>query len=253
MQYFNDFNKIFYKFGDEVDTVVFQDLSQYTDIVDQVKDGISFLNFHTIQEGFRPDQVSIQLYGTPFNYWTFYLLNDDIREQGWPLTNTELNAYIRKIFPNEVLNTRQPFATKFKVGQTVTGSVSGAVGVIKKRNLDLGQIIIDGISNFKEDGEVILSTNSSGVVESLQTFSAVKEFQSASHFVNASGEIVDLGVDSDATSSNFGGLLPPGAQITEKTHEDVYFAVNESLRDITVIRPELITTLSSGFKQAIRG
>ena len=38
-------------------------------------------------------------------------------------------------------------------------------------------------------------------------------------FVNASGEIVDLGVDSDATSSNFGGLLPPGAQITEKTHE----------------------------------
>ena len=43
MQYFNDFNKIFYKFGDEVDTVVYQDLSQYTDIVDQVKDGISFL------------------------------------------------------------------------------------------------------------------------------------------------------------------------------------------------------------------
>ena len=64
MQYFNDFNKIFYKFGDEVDTVVFQDLSLYTDIIDQVKDGISFLNFHTIQEGFRPDQVSIQLYGT---------------------------------------------------------------------------------------------------------------------------------------------------------------------------------------------
>ena len=253
MQYFNDFNKIFYKFGDEVDTVVFQDLSLYTDIIDQVKDGISFLNFHTIQEGFRPDQVSIQLYGTPFNYWTFYLLNDDIREQGWPLTNTELNAYIRKIFPNEVLNTRQPFATKFKVGQTVTGSVSGAVGVIKKRNLDLGQIIIDGIANFKEDGEVILSTNSSGVVESLQTFSAVKEFQSASHFVNASGEIVDLGVDSDATSSNFGGLLPPGAQITEKTHEDVYYAVNDSLRQIKVIKPTLISKVSSHFKTAMRG
>lgn len=252
MQYFNDFNKIFYKFGDEVDTVVFQDLSLYTDIIDQVKDGISFLNFHTIQEGFRPDQVSIQLYGTPFNYWTFYLLNDDIREQGWPLTNTELNAYIRKIFPNEVLNTRQPFATKFKVGQTVTGSVSGAVGVIKKRNLDLGQIIIDGIANFKEDGEVILSTNSSGVVESLQTFSAVKEFQSASHFVNASGEIVDLGVDSDATSSNFGGLLPPGAQITEKTHEDVYFTTNESLRQIKVIKPNIINNLISSFKKSIR-
>tara|TARA_B100000073_G_scaffold333958_1_gene325967 strand:- start:588 stop:1349 length:762 start_codon:yes stop_codon:yes gene_type:complete len=252
MQYFNDFNKIFYKFGDEVDTVVFQDLSLYTDIIDQVKDGISFLNFHTIQEGFRPDQVSIQLYGTPFNYWTFYLLNDDIREQGWPLTNVELNAYIKKIFPNEVLNTRQPFATKFKIGQTVTGAVSGAVGVIKKRNLDLGQIVIDGISNFKENGEIILSTNSSGVIESLQTTSAVKEFQSASHFVNGAGEIVDLGVDSDVTSANFGGLLPPGSQITEKTHEDVYFATNESLRQIKVIKPNIINNLISSFKKSIR-
>ena len=252
MQYFNDFNKIFYKFGDEVDTVVYQDLSQYTDIVDQVKDGISFLNFHTIQEGFRPDQVSLQLYGTPLNYWTFYLLNDDIREQGWPLTNVELNAYIRKIFPNTVLNTRQPFATKFKVGQTVTGAVSGASGVILKRNLDLGQIVIDGISTFKEDGELINSTNADGVIETLQTTSAVNEYQSASHYVNGSGEIVDLGVDSDTTSPNFGGLLPPGSQITEKTHEDVYFTTNENLRQIKVIKPNIINNVISSFKKSIR-
>tara|TARA_B100002019_G_scaffold134355_1_gene115620 strand:+ start:11575 stop:12336 length:762 start_codon:yes stop_codon:yes gene_type:complete len=252
MQYFNDFNKIFYKFGDEVDTVVYQDLSQYTDIVDQVKDGISFLNFHTIQEGFRPDQVSLQLYGTPLNYWTFYLLNDDIREQGWPLTNVELNAYIRKIFPNTVLNTRQPFATKLKVGQTITGAVSGATGVILKRNLDLGQIVIDGISTFKSDGELINSTNADGVIETVQTISAVNEYQSASHYVNGSGEIVDLGVDSDTTSPNFGGLLPPGSQITEKTHEDVYFTTNENLRQIKVIKPNIINNVISSFKKSIR-
>lgn len=252
MQYFNDFNKAFYKFGDEVDTVIFQDLSQYTDIVDQVKDGISFLNFHTIQEGFRPDQVSIQLYGTPLNYWTFYLLNDDIREQGWPLTNTELNNYVQKIFPNTVLNTREPFATKFKVGQTITGTVSGASGVIIKRNLDLGQIVIDGVSTFKSDGEPVLSTNPDGVNETLQLTSAVKEYQSASHYVNGSGEIVDLGIDSDQSSSTFGGLLPPGAQITEKTHEDVYFATNENLRQIKVIKPNIINNVISSFKKSIR-
>jgi len=252
MQYFNDFNKIFYKFGDEVDTVVYQDLSQYTDIVDQVKDGISFLNFHTIQEGFRPDQVSIQLYGTPLNYWTFYLLNDDIREQGWPLTNAELNAYVQKIFPNEVLNTRQPFATKFKIGQTVIGASSGATGVIKKRNLDLGQIVIDGIKNFRQSGETILSTNSNGVVESLQVFSSVKEYQSASHYVNANGDIVDLGIDSDVNSPTFGGFLPPGAQITEKTHEDVYYSTNENLRQIKVIKPNVINNVISSFKKSIR-
>jgi len=252
MQFFNDYNKIFYKFGDEVDTVVFQDLSQYTDIVDQVKDGISFLNFHNIQEGFRPDQVSIQLYGTPLNYWTFYLLNDDIREQGWPLTNVELNTYIQKIFPNEVLNTREPFATKFRVGQTVTGGSSGAIGVIKKRNLDLGQIVIDGIANFRQQGEVVYSSNlTTGATETLQLTSAVKEYQSASHYVNANGEIVDL-VDRDSTSPTFGQLLAPGALITEKTHEDVYFATNENLRQIKIIKPNVINNVISSFKKSIR-
>ena len=72
--------------------------------------------------------------------------------------------------------------------------------------------------------------------------SSTKEFQSASHYVDGNNEIVDI----DFT-------VGPGALLTEKTHEDVYFTVNESLRDIAVIRPELVSTLSSGFKQAIRG
>ena len=73
MQYFDIFDNVFYKFGDEVDTVLFPNLSIYSAVVDEIKDGITFLNKFQIQEGFRPDQVSIQLYGTPMNYWTFYL------------------------------------------------------------------------------------------------------------------------------------------------------------------------------------
>ena len=71
MQYFSEFQDLLYTFGDEVDPVVFQDISRYADVIDQVKDNILFHNLHTIQEGFRPDQVSIQLYGTPLYYWTF--------------------------------------------------------------------------------------------------------------------------------------------------------------------------------------
>ena len=103
MLYFNEFENLTYKFGDEVDTVIFQNLSIYVDLIDEIKNNITFLNVHTIQEGFRPDQVSIQLYGTPLYYWTFYLINDDIREQGWPLIRTELDAYTKKIFPNIVI------------------------------------------------------------------------------------------------------------------------------------------------------
>ena len=243
MLYFNEFSDVAYKFGDEVDPTIFQDISIFAEVVDQVKDDITFLNSFTIQEGFRPDQVSQILYDTPLHYWTFYLINDNIREQGWPLIRNEFEEYIKKAFPNTTLTTRDSaLVTKFKVGQTVTGNSSGVTGKIIKRNIDLGQLVIEGIVNFRQAGETISSTNSSGDVESMIIVSSTKEFQSASHYVDGNNQIVDI----DFT-------VGPGGLLTEKTHEDVYFAVNESLRDIAVIRPELVSTLSSGFKQAIRG
>ena len=243
MLYFNDFPDVGYKFGDEVDETIFQNISVYAEVIDQIKSEVTFLNTFTIQEGFRPDQVSQILYDTPLHYWTFYLLNDDIREQGWPLIRHEFEEYIKKAFPNTTLTTRDSaLVSKFKVGQTVTGNSSGASGKIIRRNIDLGQLIIEGIVNFRQAGETISSTNSSGDVESMIVVSSTKEFQSASHYVDGSNNIVDI----DFT-------VGPGGLLTEKTHEDVYFAVNENLRQITVIRPELIGTLSSSFKKAIRG
>ena len=243
MLYFNDFPDVGYKFGDEVDETIFQNISVYAEVIDQIKSEVTFLNTFTIQEGFRADQVSQILYDTPLHYWTFYLLNDDIREQGWPLIRHEFEEYIKKAFPNTTLTTRDSaLVSKFKVGQTVTGNSSGASGKIIRRNIDLGQLIIEGIVNFRQAGETISSTNSSGDVESMIVVSSTKEFQSASHYVDGNNQIVDI----DFT-------VGPGGLLTEKTHEDVYFAVNESLRQITVVRPELINTLSSSFKQAVRG
>lgn len=243
MLYFNEFENLTYKFGDEVDTVIFQNLSIYVDLIDEIKNNITFLNVHTIQEGFRPDQVSIQLYGTPLYYWTFYLINDDIREQGWPLIRNELDVYIKKIFPNTTLTTRDAdLANKFKVGQTITGGTSSQSGKIIKRNLDLGQIIVEGDVAFTTTGELLSSTNSSGTLETLSSVSSSKEYQSASHYVDGTGAIVDI----DPT-------LAPGALLTEKTHEDVYFTVNENLRQIKIIKPSQIANVVSSFKRALRG
>ncbi len=252
MLYFQDFGTLLYQFGNEEDATIFQDISRYADVIDQVKDDISFLNFHTIQEGYRPDQLSIQLYGSPIYYWTFYILNDDIRLQGWPLPNGELLEYIKKNYPNTTITTRFPFASKFKVGQTVTGGTSGASGVILRRNINLGQIVIEGDKNFSSSGELLQSTNASGVVETLTSISSSKEYLAARHYIDGSGAIIDLGVDSDVTSPTFGGLLPPGAQRTERTNEETEINVNESLRSIKVIKPSLMPTLVSSYKKSIR-
>lgn len=246
MLYFKDFQDVFYNFGNEATPTLTQNLSRYVDVVDQIKDDISFLTFYTIIEGMRPDQVSMQLYDTPLYYWTFYLLNDDIRQQGWPLTNTEFQTYMKKIFPNTVLTTRENISTKFKVGQTVTGNTSGVSGKIIRRNLDLGQIIIEGTASFTTAGETLTSQNSSGVFESVTVVSSSAEYQAANYYTDTSGGIVDLGVDGS------GNLLAPGVTKNEITNEQAYFNVNESLRQIRVIRPSLINNVVSSYKKAIR-
>ena len=42
MLYFNEFENLTYKFGDEVDTVIFQNLSTYVDVIDEINNNITF-------------------------------------------------------------------------------------------------------------------------------------------------------------------------------------------------------------------
>ena len=243
MLYFQDFQDLFYLFGNEDKPTIFQDISRYADIVDQIKDDISFFNYHTIQEGFRPDQVSIQLYDTPMYYWTFFLLNDDLRQQGWPLINGELITYIKKIFPNKTVTTRENISSKFKVGQTVTGGTSGASGKIIRRDLSLGQMIIEltTAQSFTTSGELLQSTNTSGVVETCTIVSSSNEYEAAHHYLR-DGVIY-------GEHNPFDG---PGAQDTEVTVEETWVNNNESLRTIKIIKPSLISSVVTSYKKSIR-
>ena len=106
--YFKNFPLTDYNFGLNIPSVRFQNLSAYVDVIDQIKDNLSFYTYHNIQEGDRPDQVSQQLYGSTDFYWTFFLLNSTLREQGWPLSYDTLLKLINKQFPNTVVrNTKQ--------------------------------------------------------------------------------------------------------------------------------------------------
>lgn len=243
MKYFQDFQNLLYLFGDEDKATIFQDLSRYANVVDQIKDDVTFLNFHTIQDGFRPDQVSIQLYETPLYYWTFYLLNDDIRQQGWPLINGEFQTYIQKIFPNKTVTTRDNISAKFKVGQTITGATSGASGVILRRDLSLGQMVVQLTTTrtFTTTGELLQSTNASGVVETVTSSSSANEYQAVHHYLR-----------DDEILQNYNPLDGPGAQDTPVTFEEVWFNNNDSLKLIRVIKPSLISKVVTSYKKSLR-
>ena len=244
MQYFSNLNRLLYKFGNEKTTVSFQDISTYVDVIDQVKDSISFYSLYDINEGYRPDQLSLALYGTPLYYWTFFIMNDNLRQQGWPLSNEELDRVIKREYPHTAVTTRNDLSGIFNIGQTVTGSSSGATGTIAHRHLDLGQIMLSAVSGTFADGEQLQSikrTLTEDVVQSITIVSSEEEYNAAHHYEDVNKNIVDIDP-----------FIGPGAQLTEITNYQRYYNENEKLKRIRIIKPNIINSVITNYKKALR-
>lgn len=194
MAFFNNFNPILYKFGNEESFSLFQNITQYVDLIDEIKSRNLYLSDYTIPVNERPDQTSFRLYGTTDYYWTLFLVNDDIRENGWPLTLNEVTEAAKKRYPHRLVTVKlqqldvidyydddnQPiFRSKlvgtapdqFEVGSIVTGNISGTIGQIIKRDLSLGTFVID-TENVVTETEIVgqlITPNSNGILELART------------------------------------------------------------------------------------
>lgn len=159
MSLFKNFQFVNYLFGDEISPAVFQNMTTYVDLVDQLSDEASFYEFYNIPDGYRPDNLSQLLYGTPDYYWMFYLLNDKLRTQGWPLNEVDVYAKAKIYYPNDVLFTDQSFYKEFYLGDIVcspdtnssplTFSNPAYKARILEKNYDLGQIIVKPIKEVR--------------------------------------------------------------------------------------------------------
>lgn len=241
MPYFDYFKTVDYKFGAESLPDRFTNLSLYANVVDIVKENVAFYFDYTVQEFERPDQTSFKIYGNTDYHWTFFALNNHIRERGWPLTNREVIEKVKIDFPNTTLVTRSALAGKFKVGQTLEGITSSATGTIVHKDLDLGQVVISNVVGTFSAGELISSTNSDGILEQITLQSSSLEHLAAHHYENSSGEYVDI----DPT-------VGPGGSLIEVTNEDRYITLNDELRDIRIIKPDSITQVINAFRGAMQ-
>ena len=120
MTFFTGFPEVVYKYGNEKDFNRAQNLSVYVDIIDRLKDNSSLYTFYDLYDGERPDQVSQMLYNTTDYYWTFFLLNDNLKTKGWPLSNKSLTAHVKRKYNNTTLTTRDYFYDKFRVGDSAS-------------------------------------------------------------------------------------------------------------------------------------
>jgi len=247
MQFFSDFEKVRYKFGNEETTNIFQNITTYSALFDDVKDDISFYNTMTIPQGWRPDQLSISLYDTPLYYWTFYLFNDEIRSRGWPLDYSALDHYIKERYPYVYIITRTDITNKFKVGRTITGSTSGATGKIIHRDKQHNLMVVQTNDKFTagESASSEYVAPGGSVIETLVVASSAEYYNAPHHYYTSEQNKYEW-VDYDP-------LIGPGAQLVEMTNYDQAYNKNEDLRTIRVVRPDLIAGLVSSYKKSVRG
>lgn len=184
----------------------------------------------TVQDGERPDILSKRLYNDERYHWTFLLLNPQIKNiwDDWPMSSAQLLDYVTNKYQYLAADTDDDLNNKFTVGETVTGSVSGAKGVVKEIHVNLGYVTIDLTSGtFNETGETIngATSGSSAACNFIKS-----EAYAPHHHRNTSGVRV--------RRSNV--TIP-------YTLLDYETAVTDQNRQIKAVRPEHIHTVAQAF------
>ena len=237
--FFRNFPIITYTFGNETDRVLFENISVYIKIIDKLKDNIAFYETEFINDFERPDTLSNKLYGTTDYYWTFYYLNDDVRESGWPLAELEIQEKLKADYPHRTIVTQTPIASAIKVGDTVVGQTSGSTGTVIKKFIDLGQVVVKCPDNFAV-GELVVPNNR--IADTITVSSEGVQYDSVHHYENSSGEYVDI----DPLSPSLGGLTPI-------TYSNRVYAKNDALREIKVMKPNVAAQVQAEYNRLLKG
>lgn len=239
--YFKNFPQVAYKFGDGEQPVAFTQLNAYVDLVDQIKDDVSAYQKYTILDGDRPDVLSYKLYNDVRFYWSFFFLNESLRESGWPLTQQEAYDVVKKNYPNQAIQTENNwFKGKFKVGALVSGNTSGATGKIIQTFPDIGMIIVDSPISFNT-GEIV-STGTGADIETIVATKATTQYNAVHHYEDSNREWVDINP-----------LDHNGHSYTPVTYLDRFLEFNNDLKEIKIFKPKVMLQVQTEFDKALRG
>ena len=98
MSFFSQFPKIKYDINADGVKTDLIDMFRHVDVKEHLIDDITTYIWYEILEGERPDVVSNRLYGTPDYYWTFFVLNDDLKNglNDWPKSYRQFESMLEQ-------------------------------------------------------------------------------------------------------------------------------------------------------------
>ena len=169
-------------------------------------------------------------------------MNNHIRESGWPVDNYDMLNIAKSKYPYRVVTTNTNLTGIFPVGQSVTGVSSTTTGTVIRRISDMGQLIIDtgeepNTTKFNST-ELIRYTDVDGNIQSLTAIAESEQYNAIHHYEDVNG------VHQDLTIYDFGS---PSASWTPVTYRDRLEQRNDELKEIIVLKPDVVNQVAGEF------
>ena len=209
-----------------------KNLTAKAKIEDSLIDNAGYYQTVEVIDGERPDHLSQRLYGSPYYHWTFLLLNPQIKNiwDDWPMKYSQLVEYCTNKYQYLAADTDDDLNNKFILDETVTGSVSSAVGILKEIHVNMGYLVIEKTSGtFTITGETVRGVNSQDSV--------------ACNFIKSQAYAPHHHTD-DST----GDWVPRrAAGTTGFTYIDYESAITEQNRNLKIIKPHNIKEVARKF------
>lgn len=98
IEFFSNYPKLKYDLYGNNSSITLTDICRAVALNDLlIPDDVHNYTYYNIFDGDRPDIVSNKIYGTPQYYWTFFVINENLRtglNSSWPLSYSDFAKYI---------------------------------------------------------------------------------------------------------------------------------------------------------------
>jgi hypothetical protein len=253
LNFFKSFPLVQYQFEeDSADKTIIVDITRNVRAYLSEMDNANAYLFYEVNDGSRPDQISMELYKTPAYWWTFFVVNENLSEglHAWPKSDLELEKYIKEKYERTAITPESKsgvtndqnllYRYDLAIGEEVRGLTSNATGTLDTINYDTNTILVKDVTGTFTDENIIFVDSEIALPSSAEFKNiAVIESQAVHHYIDGDGNTVHrLNFNADDAQ------LP----VTNYEYEQ---DVNDSKLNIRVINPTVIDDFATRYRKLI--
>ena len=228
--YFKSFPFTFYTLDNTTTVQVVTNITNRTNISDEVKQNLSLFDEYDIKDGETPELLADKFYNNPELHWLILHYNDIIDPRfDWPLDTNNLSRYTAGKYAN---------VTGIHHYEDASGNYSNGNVYLISSNAFSNFNVSDAVSNNTNigTGYITLKNSSSNVLVTVTTGG----FISGDQIKKSSNSLVNANITSTVTIS--------GTPVTNYTYEDT---VNESKRRIKILKASYVDAIVTDFKKKL--